>query len=302
MSGYNATLSGIQNAARQRSVVALHQGMESWARFLIAAGLLLWLGATSSMAMIGYAVAVILVIGSQYLFFRRIIPAHITAPEKDRGWQAQIWNYSWPFAIFGVFTWAQLASDRWALNLLATTKEVGLYAVLFQLGYYPILIATGIVMQFFAPIFYNRAGDASDSRRNAEVSKLSWRLTWLALSVTGAAFLLTLLFHAQIFRILVAREYGSVSHLLPWVMLAGGIFAAGQSLALNLMSQLKTRTMMAAKVVTALLGVVLNFAGAYWFGTPGIVVAGILFAVSYFLWMALLSKRDGPKILQWHNG
>jgi O-antigen/teichoic acid export membrane protein len=301
VSGYNATLSGIQNAARQRSVVALHQGMESWARFLIAVGLLLWLGATSSMAMIGYAVAVTLVIGSQYLFFRRIIPAHVTAPEGDRGWQAQIWNYSWPFAIFGVFTWAQLASDRWALNLLATTKEVGLYAVLFQLGYYPILMATGIVMQFFAPIFYNRAGDASDSRRNAEVSKLSWRLTWLALSVTGAAFLLTLLFHAQIFRILVAREYGSVSHLLPWVMLAGGIFAAGQSLALNLMSQLKTRTMMAAKVVTALLGVVLNFAGAYWFGTPGIVVAGILFAVSYFLWMAFLSKRDGPKILQWHN-
>jgi O-antigen/teichoic acid export membrane protein len=301
VSGYNATLSGIQNAARQRSIVALHQGMESWARFLIAVGLLLWLGATSSMAMIGYALAVILVIGSQYLFFRRIIPANVTAPNGEMDWQAQIWKYSWPFSIFGVFTWAQLASDRWALSLLATTKEVGLYAVLFQLGYYPISMASGMVMQFFAPIFYKRAGDASDSRRNADVGKLSWRLTWLALSVTGAAFLLTLRFHAEIFRIFVAREYGSVSHLLPWVMLAGGIFAAGQSLALNLMSQLKTRAMMAAKVITALLGVVLNFAGAYWYGIPGIVVAGILFAVSYFLWMALLSKRDRPNIFQWHN-
>lgn len=299
LSGYNSTLSGIQNAARQRSVVALHQGMESWARFLVAAGLLLWLGSTSSIAMFGYALAVILVLGSQYVFFRRIVPRHITNAD---GWQAQIWKYSWPFSIFGIFTWAQLASDRWALELLATTKEVGLYAVLFQLGYSPISMATGMVLQFLAPIFYQRAGDASDSRRNADVYKLSWRLTWLALSVTGAAFLVALLFHAQIFRILVAKEYGSVSHLLPWVMLAGGVFAAGQSLALNLMSQLKTRTMIVAKIVTALFGVVLNFAGAYWYGIAGIVIAGILFSLSYVLWMAVLSKYEGAKKFQWRNG
>ena len=292
LSGYNSTLSGIQNAARQRSVVALHQGMESWARYLVAAGLLLWLGGTSSIAMLGYAVAVILVLGSQFMFFRRIASSHTIAGGAEKGWQEQIWKYSWPFAIFGMFTWAQLASDRWALGLFATTKAVGLYAVLFQLGYYPISMATGLVMQFLAPIFYQRAGDASDRERNADVHKLSWRLTWLILSMTGASFMVALLFHSQIFRVLVAREYQGVSHLLPWVMLGGGVFAAGQSLALNLMSQLKTRAMMVAKVVTALFGVALNFAGAYWYGTKGIVFAGILFAVSYSLWMAVLSRRE----------
>jgi O-antigen/teichoic acid export membrane protein len=35
-SGCNSILSGIQNAARQRSVVALHQGIESCLRFLVA--------------------------------------------------------------------------------------------------------------------------------------------------------------------------------------------------------------------------------------------------------------------------
>ena len=48
LSGYNSIISGIQNAARQRSIVALHQGMESWARYLVAAGLIVLLGATSS--------------------------------------------------------------------------------------------------------------------------------------------------------------------------------------------------------------------------------------------------------------
>ena len=293
LSGHNSILNGIQNAARQRSIVALHQGMESWARFLAAAGLLVLLGATSTVAMIGYGMGIMLVLGSQYLFFRKIVPKNVTGPDNGRDWSGQIWKYSWPFASWGIFTWAQQASGRWALGLLTTTQEVGLFAVLFQLGYYPMSMATEMAMQFFAPIFYQRAGDASDSRRNANVTNLSWRLTNLALGGTCAAFLMAFLFHTQIFRIFVAKEYASVSHLLPWMMLAGGLFAAGQTISLNLMSQMKTRIMTVAKIVTALLGVILNFAGAYWYGTMGIVIASVMFSILYFLWMVLLSKATG---------
>jgi O-antigen/teichoic acid export membrane protein len=292
LSGCNAILSGIQNAARQRSIVALHQGIEPWARLLLAAALLLWLGATSTVAIVGYALGVTLVLGSQYMFFRKVIRSKAAVADRSN-WRQQIWKYSWPISVFGIFTWLQLASDRWALELFATTQEVGLYAALFQLGYYPMSIATGMAVQFLVPIFYQRAGDASDRRRNANINSLSWRLTGMALGLTGAVFIAALLFHAQIFRVFVATEYASVSHLLPWMLLAGGVFAAGQIIALNLMSQMKTQIMIAPKLITALLGVALNFAGAYWYGITGIVIAGVLFSVSYFLWMAALAKHEG---------
>ena len=295
LSGYNAILSGIQNAARQRSIVALHQGMESWARFLVAAGLLLWLGATSTVAMVGYAIAAVLILGSQYVFFRKTVPRNATAADKERGWQGQIWKYSWPFGAWGIFSWAQHASDRWALELFATTQEVGLYAALFQLGYYPMSMATGMAMQFLGPIFYQRAGDASDSRRNENVSKLSRRLTGLTLALTGAVFLVALLFHTQIFRILVAKEYATVSYLLPWMLLAGGVFAAGQTIALDLMSQMKTHTMAVAKIATSSLGIIFNFAGAYFLGIKGIVVAIVLFSVLHSVWLAAISIRTAAK-------
>jgi len=271
--------------------VSLHQGMESWARFLIAAGLIVWLGATSTVAMTGYAVAIILVLGSQYTYFRRIALRHGAGTDKDKSWQWRIWKYSWPFATWGICSWAQQASDRWALGLFATTQEVGLYAVLCQFGYYPMAMVTGMVMQFFGPIFFHRAGDANDSRRNASVNSLSWRLTGLVLSVTGAVVLVALQFHAQIFLILVAKEYWSVSHLLPWMLVAGGVFAAGQIVALNPMSQMRTHTMVAATIIPCLLGVAFNFAGAYWYGTTGVVIAGILFSVLYFVWMTTVSTR-----------
>lgn len=293
LNGNNSILTGIQNAARQRSIVALHQGMESWARFLTAAGLMVLLGPTSTVAMVGYIVGFILVLGSQYVFFRKIIPGKVTEADNGRNWSEQIWNFSWPFATWGVFTWAQMASDRWALVLFTTTQEVGLYAVLFQLGYYPMSMITGMAVQLFAPIFYQRAGDASDSRRNAEVTNLSWRLTGLALMGTCAVFFLALLFHTQIFRILVANQYVFVSNLLPWMVLAGGVFAAGQTITLNLMSQMKTQTMTVVKIVTAVSGVMFNFVGAYSYGITGIVIASVLFSVFYFLWILLISKKAG---------
>ena len=187
----------------------------------------------------------------------------------------------------------QLASDRWALGFFATTQEVGLYAVIFQLGYYPMSMATGMAMQFLTPIFFQRAGDGTDNRRTTNVNNLSWRLTGLALGVTCVTFMVTLLFHAQIFQVIVGKEYASVSHLLPWMLLAGGMFSAGQTITLNLASQMKTLTMVAPKIITALLGITFNFACAYWYGTTGIVIAALSFSVLYFLWMAVLAKREG---------
>ncbi len=295
VSGYNGILSGIQNAARQRAIVALHQGMEPWARFLIAAGLLLWLGATSTVAMAGYAFAVMLMLGSQYFFFQKTVPWSATAAYEEKNWRQQIWKYSWPFGAWGVFSWAQQVSDRWVLELFATTQEVGLYAALFQLGYYPMSMAAGTSMQFFGPLFFQRAGDASDGRRNEKVSRLSWRLTWLTLALTGAVFIVALLLHTQVFRVLVAEEYASVSYLLPWMLLAGGIFAAGQTIALDLMSQMKTQTIAVAKIATSSLGIIFNIAGAYFFGIEGIVAAIVLFSVLYSAWLAAISIRAAAK-------
>jgi hypothetical protein len=75
------------------------------------------------------------------------------------------------------------------------------------------------------------------------------------------------------------------------MLLSGGLFAAGQTISLNLMSQMKTHTMAAAKIVTALLGVMFNFIGAYLFGIVGIVFSSVLFSALFAAWIAMLSRR-----------
>lgn len=291
LGSYNSTLSSIQNAARQRMVVAFHGGLESWLKILFALGMLFWLGNSSTAVIMGYVLSSLVVISSQFFFVRRLIPQHAPASADRNLWMRQMWSYSRPFTIFNIFTWAQASSDRWALEAFTTTQDVGLYVVLFQLGYTPISMATGLMATYISPILNQRSGDATDHARNANVHKIAWRITQCSLVLTVLGFLLVFGLHEWIFSLFVAAEYRSVSYLLPWVVLAGGLFAAGQMLSLKLMSDMKTAAMLRPKLITAIAAVFFNLFGAYIASLHGIVAAAIVFAAFHFAWLALLASR-----------
>jgi O-antigen/teichoic acid export membrane protein len=288
LSGYIGIISGIQNAARQRSIVAVHQAAVAWARFAFAALFVSLFGARSTTAFIGYAAGTLTVLISQIAFFRRLWAPSLGSTQDK--WHSQILRYAWPFYSWSLFTWAQLSSDRWALAIFAEPKDVGLYAALFQLGNNPIAMASTMALQLLAPIFYQRAGDGTDRQRNVHVGKLGWYCALVTLGVTGVAVLGALLLHEQIFHLLVAAKYASVSPLLPYMFLASGIIVGSQMIELSLMSQMKTRMMILAKITAAVVGVALNCVGAYSYGIEGVVVAGVITSVFYFLWLGIISR------------
>jgi O-antigen/teichoic acid export membrane protein len=291
ISAFNSSLSGIQNAARQRAIVAFHGGLDAWLKILLVVGVMLWLGTSSTAVVIGYTCSSLLVTVSQLFFLRRTIPPQHTSTANHQPWMSQMWAYSWPFSAWGIFTWMQQVSDRWALAAFATTEEVGRYAVLFQLGYASISMVTGLAMAFLGPILYQRSGDATDHARNAHVHRLGWQLTYVCLMATGTGFVITFTMHEWIFRLLVAAQYRQISYLLPWIVLAGGLFAAGQMLALKLMSEMKSAKMASAKITTALLGLAFNIYGASVAGLSGVVGALIAFSAIYLAWMIWLARH-----------
>jgi O-antigen/teichoic acid export membrane protein len=290
LSGYNSALSGIQNAARQRQIVALHGAIDAWLKIALAAGVMVWLGTSSTAVVWGYALSALVVTGSQFYFLRRLTnrQGHNNAP-ADGNWGKQIWAFSWPFSTWGVFTWAQQVSDRWAMEVFASTAEVGEYVVLFQLGYAPISLATGLMVSFIAPILFQRSGDAMDAGRNAAVHGLTWRTTGTALFITVLGFVGTMALHERLFWFLVAAPYRGLSHWLPWVVLAGGLFAAGQLLSLKFMADMQPKKIIVVKIVTALMGVTFNVVGAVYYGLAGVISGLVAFSVVYLAWMAWLT-------------
>jgi O-antigen/teichoic acid export membrane protein len=295
---YNTTVSGIQNAARQRTLVAFHAGLSSWLNVAMALFAVHLLGVTSTAVIIGYITAAAIVTCSQLYFLRPLTRQAKTNTGSRQPWGRQMWQHSWPFSAWGVFTWTQQVSDRWSLEAYSDPESVGLYIVVFQLGYTPISLALGLATSFLGPIIFQRSGDVTDELRNKGVHDLSWKLTGFSLLITIVAFTTTWFLHDLLFRILVAVEYRKASYLLPWVILAGGLFASGQMLSLKLISELKTVRLLAPKITTAILGVLFNIIGAAYAGIHGVVAALIAFSVVYLLWMVVLSQHTNTPTLE----
>ncbi len=299
LSGCNGILDGVQNAARQRAVVAWHQTLSVWARFLLAAGLVGLVGPTSGVAVAGYSVGAALVLGSQLRLASRSIfrqsQTPVTNLSGDR-WEKQIWSYSWPFAAWGWLTFLQQASDRWALQLFASTETVGQYAVIYQLGYYPILLASGIAVQLAGPVLFEKSGPSAEGTRPQSSTKDIYSMTLWTGVLTIALFAMLSLFHERLFELLVATSYRQKSFLLPWMALAAGVFAAGQVVSLGFMVDLSTRALLVAKMVTAVAGVIANLAGAWAAGLVGVVIANVAWASLYLLVVMACTRKESRRL------
>ena len=289
LNGFSSTVSAIQNTARQRLAVVFSNGFDSWAKIACAVGCLTMFGGSGAAVILGYIASSFLTICLQFHFLSKSFGAAFANRHNSSKWSKEILNYSQPFLLWGGFTWLQQCSDRWALMWFSSSNEVGLYAALSQIGYAPISLGIGVLMSFLAPIFYGKSGDGNDHKRNTEVKIATMQILVFCLLITFLGFILAFKFHELIFEILVAPTFKSVSYFLPWMILAGGVFAAGQIISLQLMSDMKTVVMTNAKIYTALMGSTLNIIGAYLFGILGIVIAQITFSFIYFLWMMAIS-------------
>ncbi len=317
-SGYNNILLGLQNAARQRIKVALLQGTEVWLRFGFAIVLLMLLAKEAHLALWGYCFGLFPVLILQLIFFRKIAPLNVLFPFSKRKnlvdrektykkinnesinkiWQKKIIEYSLPFAFMGIFTSVHLISDRWFLEFFTDTDTVGLYSALFQVGFYPIIIATSLVVQLISPVLFQRAGDGSNSLRMIIVFRANNILILFSISLTVFIFFVFYFFANNIFSLLVDSKYHSVANMLPWLSIASGLFATGQIASMSLGSMEKSNSLLAPKIGMSVLGIMLNIIGAKFWGISGIILAYTVYSGLHLAWLMVLVFANHKNFLQ----
>lgn len=292
--GVVVILGGVQHAARQRIVASAHEAVGPWIRVGGAIALMeLVRSRTSGVAMIAYAATSVLVAISQLLFFRsRIVSLarQERAPVGEK-WYGQMKSYALPFVTWGLFSWAHLVSDRWALEAFATTSDVGFFSVLYQLGFYPLTLASTLLVQVGGPVLYARAGDGSDAGRVREAFRLNGYLAAATLGIAAVAATAAAFVHPLIGRLLLAESYRGITFLFPYIVLAGGLFATGQVISLVFMVANRSRELILPKIATSLFGVVLNVVGARFFGLTGVIAASVAYSVVYLGWMSIHVRR-----------
>lgn len=289
---FSSILDGIQSAARQRAVVALHSGLTQWLRFIIAFALIQFFGSSSTAAMYGYFFAVVCVLISQVLFFRRFKRRNLGPDQQPvvltevQSWEKLLNSYAWPVALYGGFDWINMSAGRWSLQLFVDTKAVGFHSALSQIGSGPMVLASNLVTQLFGPILFSRAGDGVDYTRRYKAHKLNINILLLFILFSGLAVIVAYLFHEVVFMIFVSSEYRVVSCLLPLVVISGALSACGNIALFFILSSSETKSLVRPKALIMCVGVFCSFFGAYWHGLVGIIWAGVI--TSFFYLVAIL--------------
>jgi len=296
-SGYNIVFDAVQSGSRNRTVVALHQAALQWLRPVAA--LALFAVATSGLgsALGGYIAATLLVIGSQVAFLFRLAGPSIRRQDglPVPGMERKLLDYAWPFASWGLLAWGQMASDRWFLEIFRDAPSVAAYTVCYQLGYYPMILLSTALSNLAAPIVFEIAGSGTEHARLEAASRANRiHIQALVLITIGVTTVFTL-FHSSVFRLLTTSTYAPYSGYLPVLAASAGIFAIAQAASLVFLISARSSELTSAKCLPAVAGLVLNMAGAYWFGIGGAVVATLLFSLIYLAAVWRLIRRAAPQ-------
>jgi len=205
----------------------------------------------------------------------------------------QLVQYSWPFAVWGVFGWAQVGGDRWILEGFEGSAAVASYAVISQLASFPLIFLTGILGMMGAPIAFARRAE-SDGR---EAARRARRAVWLLVGVfvAGALAVLAVYWaaHAWLVRLVSDPRYVSMSGLLPALTLGWTLYYLGQMLAQFGLLEGRSAAYIAPKVASAAVLVVLGLVLCPRYGAAGLVWAVGFSGAAYAAWCAFLAWRIG---------
>lgn len=293
-SSIGSALSGFQNAARQRIIVAWHSFLDAWLKVGLAIIFLVFINSSGLSALLAYVVSSLIVVISQFLFVNRNKRNyHLVQQKEIYNWQKKIWSFSWPFYATNLFGWAQQSSARWFLERYSTKVDVGFFSVISQLGYTPIQTLTALFITFLTPIFFSRVGDASSQQQNNNVKFLTNKLAISAIVAISISVLIASIFHFSIFSLLVNKKYLSVSSYLPLMLLSGGLFAVAQIYSIRLQSLFMMDKLVSSGIIISIAGVIFSFVGIKYAGILGAVVGSLLFSVTYLsLMLYFFYKRS----------
>jgi len=289
--GTNAALNAVLNGARRRSMVALNSVVDAWLKIGLAVMAIKWFGPSATSVLTAYAVSLALVLGHQIYRVGQLQDSGLGSGKHK--WTSEMFMFAWPASVWGIFTWAQLVVDRWSLQFFYSTAEVGLYATVLQLGFFPMSLLMGILGTFLTPIVYAN----TDSRVEGvdHTQDLIWRrVFYWGTSVTIVSALLAWVLKGWVFDLLTAEAFRGVSVYLPAMVLAGGLYGTGSLLQVRLMSHMRMIRLAKIMVTSALFGVILTLWLASVWGIFGVVLAKLVFALTYLGAMVFATLVQRP--------
>lgn len=295
-SGISLSYQSLQSAIRQRKIVALHQGLDVWARIALSVAMLYLFGNSGYIALLGYLLGTIIVAVSQnkYALGDPKIRAFLTSSQKYKQTDLQtvkeFCRYALPFILWAGIAFGSIYGDRWVLQYLFGEREVGVYAALHQIACSPVSLLVGIINQLSIPIIYECAGDMISTEQSKDSRK---SLNQVVIVSSIIMFVITLV--VWVFSEFLVRVFTNISlleyHNMLWIITLGAsIFQLGQILTTKGLYHNQPQVYLWPKIIQAVTFVVIAFLLGESFGVIGIPISTCISAIIYLFAVIYVNK------------
>ncbi len=296
VSGVNGSLLSLQGAARQRKIMALHQGADAGLRPALAAVAIYYFVDTGYVAVSGFLLGTGIIVLSQTICFIRSSKVNFatmepSSEEARRRAFGQFYSYTTAFGWIALFGVLGIYSDRWLLLGMFGEKEVGIYAAIYQIASAPILILTGMISQLMVPIIFEQAGTMSQPTQIQRSGDLLFQ-TVIAFCVCVIFVVVAAYYFGRpLLRTLTTAEIAEYHQALWVIASALSISGLAELLAVVGFKKNRPQAYIFPKAIQAVVFLVMGYVFVKNFGILGTAISGCSASVAYLIIVIAVNRR-----------
>ncbi len=209
---------------------------------------------------------------------------------NERAMYKRVASYSTPFLLWGAVGWLQLNAERWVINGVMTSADVGRYGLAISLIHSSAVIVFNALTQFVTPVIFSKF-----SSNNSDAIKTGKALIHFYAAVTFLLFFMTAaflyFFGDQILRFISTSEFVVEGFSLFVLTVGLGIFYVGQAYAQVGLAYQKPRVYLLPKIVVGVLAPIAYYLGCIWNGVLGVAVSLFFIQTIYFFLILAVNRQ-----------
>lgn len=302
VSGINVSFLSLQGAIRQRKVVALHQGIDAWLRPALAIAALYLFRNSVYFALLGYILGTFTITLSQWVFAMKntAVKEHWngTSPDKKvvRANIQEFYAYANPFILWAGIAAVSMYADRWILQGLFGTEEVGVYVAIYQIANAPIALLVGMITQFILPIIFERAGVLTSAAQAESSARLLNQTVIVSVIIILPIIAVTFFFSESLVGLLTSSVF-TEHHRVLWVITLGLVlYNVGQLLVSKGLYCNQPQIYIWPKAIQGGSFLILAYFLAKHLGIPGLAVALCGSSLLYLTVILLVNRRLSERL------
>ena len=292
----SGTLSNFFHVKRQRLIGAILDLLFLSLKIALGYLFLTFFGKTGLILYLAIVItSTLAVLLKKRIFYKLLNFNNNNLSEIKTQYSKEIINYAKPFFFWGIPSFLVLASDRGSLEFFHSTAELGLYIALFQFSYSPVNLVAGYLNNLLQPIFYLKSGDGSNLKLVIDVKKQISKIALILFGLLIVGFILAYFIGPYIFKLIVSKEYWSVSYLIPYTFSAAGLYQLGQLLSTTSFVDFSPSKLLKPIIITSVIGSAFIIFFTKTYSIKGAIIGLNLYGLMYFIYMVIHTYKDLSK-------